>query len=278
MTYAHDEQRPADWRPRVPDAENYHERPEDVAERPEHEQAATESTPAAKSKPFDAFDALVPTYTYPPATVSPSVIELTTAAQRKWAEEQQPPKTESASDELAEGRAEYEAAAKDAEDNGIALPRVHPNLVIDSEPALRLVVGARQDCELAVQHIREQAQAMIDAVERYKDWLDRRFEPQMRAYVKHKLAGSKTKSLKLMTGHSAEPARVGFRKVKGGLRITDPDKVVEWALRRENYVDMVAQRTVFKPIAEKVKQYFAETGEVPPGCEVKPDEETFYVK
>lgn len=95
------------------------------------------------------------------------------------------------------------------------------------------------------------------------------FEPHLREFYEAN-PPKRGKTIKLVTG------RIGFRKVGGGPRIQDKEKVLEWA--REHRPDLVEVETRESVPAAGVKDHVGKTGEIPPGVVVLDDEERFQIK
>jgi hypothetical protein len=127
---------------------------------------------------------------------------------------------------------------------------------------------------------RAQAEQEATLLEREADRIEATYTPALAAFTRSQLAG-KVKSITLATGQGGDkPARMGFRTVKGGLRIVDKEAAVAWA-ELEKLNDLLAVEVVTKPIADRFKAWYEahkkETGEVPDGCIVEPDKESFRV-
>jgi phage host-nuclease inhibitor protein Gam len=84
------------------------------------------------------------------------------------------------------------------------------------------------------------------------------------------LKGGKKKSRSLPHG------TVGWRKAGGGLEVKDSKALLEWAKGQPPELGLV--RTKEEPAMSEVQKLHKETGEVPPGTDVKPETEELYVK
>ena len=107
--------------------------------------------------------------------------------------------------------------------------------------------------------------AEIDANERFLEW---RFGKQLEGWARQNLPSGK-KSVKLLTGTLA------FRKVSESLEVVDEAALMSWAQGDcpEAYkVKMV--ETIDKKV---VKEHWKKTGEIPPGCDIKPESESFSI-
>ena len=191
------------------------------------------------------------------------------------------PEREITEEQMADENAQWELVRlnEDADHAGVALPRVPYGMAVEMLRDAGLVVGALQDCDATEARIQAQADTMKNAVRRYRDWLWRQYEYPLKQLAASELQGKKQKSLKLLTGQGGDkPAKLGFRTVKGSLRIVNKEEAVQWADRDDTTVGFIKTLTEHKPIAAKFKEHFEQTGEIPDGCEVTEDEERFYVK
>jgi len=118
-----------------------------------------------------------------------------------------------------------EAEQDAAEMEGRGLARVPFDLMIQTEQDAAVVVGAIQLRRDTARRIREQAEQMAAQAEREADRLEDRFTPQLRNFTERSIGDGKKKSIKLVTGQGGSlPTTLGFRSVKGGLRIVDEKK------------------------------------------------------
>jgi len=185
--------------------------------------------------------------------------------------------------ELQEGWDERHLPAAEAGTTAVKLSRcglrrVPRDFLIVSEHDAAYVVGEiqrRRDWAAQMESVAAQVRQDADRLEQY-------FAGQLEAFTARQIKGTRAKSIKLVTGQGgSEPARLGFRKVKGGLRIVDKEAAIAWAREccsDEEYADYVRERVIESPVADRFKQHFAETGECPGGCEVVEDEEKFFIK
>lgn len=156
------------------------------------------------------------------------------------------------------------------------LPRLTHNLIIQNVDDVAFAVGEQLRYRHAVAALKAQFAAKIAQAERYVESVEQARRPVIEELVRREVAGQKTKSLKLNTAAGPEPTRVGFRKKPGGLKIVDEKAAVAWA---EGGPDgLLVERVVVKPVADAFKAYFAASGEIPDGCIVQEDSETFYVQ
>lgn len=95
------------------------------------------------------------------------------------------------------------------------------------------------------------------------------FESHLRLWAENNrntLLTGKAKSRKLLHGS------VGWRTKPMGLEVKDLAALLEWARPR----DLV--RIKEEPQMDAIRGHFKAVGEIPPGTDVKPETETFYVK
>jgi|GEM_PF-5578532 len=188
-----------------------------------------------------------------------------------------------AGDELAD--AWVERYGPDAAEDGAALEqrglvRLPFSLLIQTEADAAVVVGAVQLRRDTARRIREQAEQMAAQADREADRIEEHFLNQLQEWTAKQIAGTKAKSVKLITGQGgASPAVVGFRRVPGGLRIVESDKAIAWAKDHDDDSGgFLSISVVEKPVAAEFKRHFEQTGEVPAGCEVTEETDKFYVK
>jgi hypothetical protein len=127
---------------------------------------------------------------------------------------------------------------------------------------VRKIVEARARRE----RIKEWARLEMQAAQREEEFFQRRFGPSLEAWVAENLHGRKT--LRLPDG------ALGYRRRRMTLQIEDKEQLLEWC--KSNLPDAVrVKEDVLKtPLNEHLK----ETGEVPPGCDVEPGGDEFYVR
>jgi len=181
--------------------------------------------------------------------------------------------------ELAQTQAENDAA--DLEQRGIA--RVPFGLLVQTEQDAAVVVGAIQLRRDTASRIREQANQMATQAKREANRLEELFRGQLSAYTLKATASGKARSIKLVTGQGGDkPTQMGFRTVKGGLRIVDADAAMNWVQHNgegdEASAEFVKETVRYAPVADTFKAHFADTGEVPDGCIVTEDEQRFFIK
>lgn len=125
------------------------------------------------------------------------------------------------------------------------------------------VLTARQRHERIV----EQCEAMIEASAREMRRAEAFFLPLLENWARLN-PPVRGKTIHLPTGQLA------FRRVPGGPRVVDDAAALEWA----RVALPAAVRVVESVDKAAIKAHIAATGELPPGVEVKPDDESFSVK
>lgn len=180
----------------------------------------------------------------------------------------------------------------------LGLAGITEAFTVTDEKSADWVLEKMMDAEVEAARIRikrdaitENLDKQIKEQERRRDYLAWKFGPALEHFAKEKLAGAKKKSIGLTFGTLA------FRSVKGGVRVTDPAKALEWAKKFYPEAVKVTEAFQISLVPEGVKgeidlvlkdpTAFAE-GE--PGhqehynelareaFEVKPDSETFSIK
>ena len=98
-----------------------------------------------------------------------------------------------------------------------------------------------------------------------RDW----FDPQARIFVAEEIEriGGKAKSVDVLGG------RFAFRFVPGGLRKVSKDEVLEWA--EIHAPELITTKVLEDVSADALKTHWKTTGEVPAGCELVDDRQTF---
>lgn len=125
------------------------------------------------------------------------------------------------------------------------------------------VLTARQRRDRIV----EQCRAMIARAERDAQRAEAFFLPLLEHWARLN-PPAKGKTIHLPTGQLA------FRRVPGGPRVVDDAAALDWA--RAALPDAV--RVVESVDKAAIKAHIAATGELPPGVEITPDDESFSVK
>lgn len=153
----------------------------------------------------------------------------------------------------------------------------HIDSLADADWVLKRLADLRAEVEenkrieeAAIARIKLKTQALNNRVERGVCF----FESKLRDYAEqHRvelLKGGKKKSRSLLHG------TLGWRKVGGQLRVVDPDALMQWAVQQP--VENGFVRIKEEPAIDEIKRHFKTCGEVPPGMDVTPESEDFFVK
>lgn len=115
--------------------------------------------------------------------------------------------------------------------------------------------------------IAEQCRAVLAAAERDVERAEAFFLPLLEDWARRNPPRT-GRTIRLPTGS------LSFRRVPGGPRVVDDAAALAWA--RAALPDAV--RVVASVDRTAIKAYAAATGELPPGVELKPDDESFHVR
>ena len=131
---------------------------------------------------------------------------------------------------------------------------------------VRKVVEARQYAE----RVKEWAEQECRRAQRDEERLMFMFGRELELWTKDRLSATngRRKSLNLPAGS------VGFRHINMGLVVIDDAAVIEWA--RSNQPKAIQTKEYLSKTA--INEHFAASGEVPPGVQVEPEREKFYVR
>jgi len=184
-----------------------------------------------------------------------------------------------ASDLQQDWDAQYGDAAPALEQQGLAVraPAAALATLADAER----VVGDILRLEAAADCLEQQYADVVAKLRRFAGFLRTASEPALRAFAAEQLEGKKAKSLALVTGVGEKPTKIGFRKLPGGLRVVEPEKALAWAdetFEEPEHAEFVRVTVKRAPVADRFKAHYADTGEIPPGCEASEDEDKFYIK
>ena len=155
------------------------------------------------------------------------------------------------------------AAFLEAEDEPTSRPAWSVQTEADAIWAADRLLTARQRRDRIV----EQCRAMITRAERDAERAESYFLPLLENWARLN-PPTRGRTVHLPTGQLA------FRRVPGGPRVVDDAAALAWA--REALP--VAVRVVERVDAATIKAHVLATGELPPGVEIKPDDESFSVK
>lgn len=95
------------------------------------------------------------------------------------------------------------------------------------------------------------------------------FQPQAERFVRDQQAATDGRSKTLRTLGGA----FSLRRVPAAIRKTDDQALMAWA--QATAPDLVRETIKHDVPADGLKRYWQRTGEVPPGCEIVPEHETF---
>ena len=146
------------------------------------------------------------------------------------------------------------------------LPADKMSFVINDVSSASWVVRKIVEARARQERIKAWAAAEMKAARREEEFFLRRFGPELEAWVAENLHGRKT--LHLPDG------TLGYRRKGLLLNIEDKEAVLEWCRRNLPEAVRVKEDVLKTPLNEWVK----ETGEVPPGCEIEPGGDEFYVR
>lgn len=153
----------------------------------------------------------------------------------------------------------------------------HVQTLEDADWCLRriaeLEAEAAENARVAETNIlRIQARAVMlnDRSVRGVEFFTMRLREYAEAHRAELLRGGKKKSRTLVHGS------IGWRKVGGTLKVSDPDELLAWAQAQPVELELV--RITEAPAVAQIQKYFKATGEVPPGVEFVEETEEFQVK
>ncbi len=150
---------------------------------------------------------------------------------------------------------------------------VDPGPLADTDEKKLLYRVLRVRAQVAAEIIRVKAasKAMLDELEGRLKSIDFVYEGQVADITRGLLTG-KAKSVKTPFG------TVGFRKQPQKLEVEDEDKILAAVLAGDlpdEFMRTETRTTVAKSI---INEAFEKTGEIPPGCVVRPECDAFYIK
>lgn len=153
---------------------------------------------------------------------------------------------------------------------------------VTDEASAEWVLEKIMDAEVEAARHRMKLKAIADnlesqakAADKRAEWLRVRFGHGLEAFARTRLEGQKCKTLKLTYGS------VGFRTVKGGLRVTDPALALEVAVR-EGMVNAVKTTSAFQISLvtddQRERLTALSLAGAAPGFDVKPDTEAVKIE
>jgi phage host-nuclease inhibitor protein Gam len=139
----------------------------------------------------------------------------------------------------------------------------------EDDAILHRYLRRRSQLAAEITHVKEQTDAMLRQLQNQLNGIDYVYGPIVHDIARRKLDGKKQKSLKTPFG------TVGFRKVPGGINVTDEETLIGMAALNGTYEKFVAVKRVV--VKSAVNEHFKQSGEVLPGCEAYPEREKFFV-
>lgn len=150
-----------------------------------------------------------------------------------------------------------------------AEPPTEEKYAVEDESKAEWVVGKLTSLDEKEQLVKGQAAAILKDIANDRRRLDFLFGTNLRQWAQKSLLHGK-KTLKLLTG------TLSFRKVPGGLKVVDEKAAIAWA--KLNKVPAVEEKVVEKLSKDFLQKHMEATGELPDGCEVKEEYQSFSVK
>lgn len=141
--------------------------------------------------------------------------------------------------------------------------RFEVDTVEKAEWAIDKVLGAEE----RLKRVKEACQSMVSEAEHELSQARERFLPHLEAFYEAN-PPKKGRHIKTRAG------RIGFRARKGGVKVRSRTECLAWAV--ENAGGLIEERPAVN--MDALRAYVDETGEIPPGVEVDPGGDTFYVK
>ncbi len=139
----------------------------------------------------------------------------------------------------------------------------------EDERLLHRYCRRRQQLTAEITRVKEQTAAMLRDLERQVESLDWCLRGRVEEITRSRLTG-RTRSVKTPWG------TVGFRKHPTGIEVADEAAVIEAVLSGDLPNDVT--RTKVEVSKSALNEVFRSTGEVPPGCDLVPERDDFYVK
>lgn len=142
----------------------------------------------------------------------------------------------------------------------------------DEEKTVYKYMRRRQQILLEAQRLKDQMQAMLKSLMSQAEGLDYVYKGHAEKYAKEALKQKRTKSIKTPFG------TLGFRTKSACLEIVDDAALQKVALVSDDpkLASVLVQTWVTSK--SNLNEYFAGTGDVPEGVELKPEQEVFFVR
>jgi len=155
----------------------------------------------------------------------------------------------------------------DADMASVDAPGTNSEEVATLHKYVRLCTRLDEEAE----RVKEQCALILKGIESRRKGLDFVYGPVARHVASDLIqrAGGKAKSVKTPYG------TVGFRAQPAKLDVTDDAALMTYA----KSLGLTSWVKVAETVAKgEVSEYFKNTGDIPPGCEVTPAQDRFYVK
>ena len=127
----------------------------------------------------------------------------------------------------------------------------------------------RAQIEGEIARIQAYCDGMIRSLEGRLKGLDYLYLGMAKEYAKSRLAG-KSKTVKTPF------AVLAFRTVPARVDVVNPQELIDAAAAKLDYMSLIRVKEEVSRSA--VAEYFKSTGELPPGCDLKPASESFSIK
>lgn len=149
-------------------------------------------------------------------------------------------------------------------------PAAPVGFTIHDDETASWVVNKLLACEEEITRVKVQAKTIVARAEDRRKRLEERFGEELRAYAAARLEGGKSRTLHLLHGSCS------FRRIPGGPRVVDRDATLAWA--SEALKSAVRFEVVEHLDVDAVKEHVAQTGELPPGVELREASDSFSVR
>lgn len=163
---------------------------------------------------------------------------------------------------------DLEAEAIYYEDEGEDLVRGDGSFHVQNAEHANWVVNKLAGWKDEIERIKAEARAEVGRREKKIAWFEARFKAELELFAEAALAGGRTKKLHLPGGGS-----LFFRHVNATVKPVEghESELLAWA--ETNCPAAIRKELRFTPITDSWK----ETGAVPPGMELVPEHEGFYI-
>lgn len=141
----------------------------------------------------------------------------------------------------------------------------------EDEAQLFRILRLRGRAEDELERVKRESSAWIKRLQNRLDSIDYVLKPVASELAKRILAGKKVKSVRTPFGSA------GYRTVPGGLEVEDTTRLLEAWHNNQLPMELIKVEQKFVPVMAEINDLFKKTGEVPPGCGVREDQEKFYL-